>query len=222
MSGWSWKQAVAERALEVVNASGTARFTIQDIYDRQEMLQQRFPNNRNVREKIRQTLQRLRNAKFLDFLGGGDYQVNFKFPELDWQAAPEGEHGAEVPGTRLVARMIRLRNTFLAADMKRRYDNCCQVCRIKLQLARCTYSESHHLKPIGAPHFGPDTARNIVVVCPNHHTMLDRGAVRIDPDSLLVEHITGSFAPCPLLIHPGHVLSQNYLRYHAEEIYGKY
>ena len=48
MSGWFWKQAVAERALEVVNASGTARFTIQDVYDRQDVLQQRFPNNENV------------------------------------------------------------------------------------------------------------------------------------------------------------------------------
>jgi predicted restriction endonuclease len=222
MSGWSWKQAVAERALEVVNASGTARFTIQDVYDRQDVLQQRFPNNRHVRERIRETLQELRDAKFLDFLGRGEYQLNLKFPELDWQAAPQGELGVEVPGTRLVARTIRLRNTFLAADMKKRYDNSCQVCRIKLQLTRCTYAESHHMKPIGAPHFGPDTEGNILVVCPNHHIMLDRGAVRIDPCSLLVEHITGSFAPCPLLVHPRHVLNRSYLRYHAEEIYGKY
>ena len=135
---------------------------------------------------------------------------------------PKGNGGLKFPERAFVARTIRLRNTFLAADMKRRYNNCCQVCRIKLQLTRCTYSESHHMKPIGAPHFGPDTAGNIVVVCPNHHTMLDRGAVRIDPCSLLVEHITGSFPPCPLLLHPGHVLNRSYLRYHAESIYGRY
>jgi len=194
---------------------------LQQVYEREDMLRQRFPMNRHVRAKIRQTLQRLRDTQFLTFLGDGDYMLNVEFPELDLQPARQGESGFDVPETRSVVRTVRLRNTFLATDMKKRYDNACQVCRVKLQLATSTYAESHHMKPIGAPHFGPDVEGNILVVCPNHHTMLDRGAIRIDPSSLRVEHFAGAFAPCPLLVQPGHRLNQHFLRYHAERTYGK-
>jgi predicted HNH restriction endonuclease len=42
------------------------------------------------------------------------------------------------------------------------------------------YAEAHHLKPLGAPHNGPDIANNIICVCPNCHAKLDYGIMRIE------------------------------------------
>jgi len=49
-------------------------FTLADMYEFERELEQTHPRNRNVRAKIRQQLQLLRNAGFLRFLGGGRYR----------------------------------------------------------------------------------------------------------------------------------------------------
>lgn len=49
-------------------------FTLQDIYRFEHEIQSLFPNNRNIRPKIRQQLQVLRDAGLLTFLGGGRYE----------------------------------------------------------------------------------------------------------------------------------------------------
>jgi predicted restriction endonuclease len=221
MSEWSWKQAVSEEVLEIVNSRRTARFELEDLYFRAPAIQQRFPRNRHVREKIRQTLQRLRDANFLHFLGDGEYELNFADDNLECLPVATGEAGIAIPETRTVLRTVRMRNTLLAADLKRRYENTCQICGMQLPLVECSYAESHHVKPLGSPHFGPDIEGNILVACPNHHTMLDRGAIKIDPISLVVEHWSGAFTPRKLVIQPWHVLERDYLAYHATEIFGK-
>jgi len=221
MSAWSWKQTAAEEILDIVNARASLRFHLNDVFAREAVFQRRFPRNRHVREKIRQTLQRLRDSGFLDFLGGANYQVRASYGELELEFAREGETGIEIPETRTLLRRVRLRNTLLAADMKRRYDNVCQVCRETVRLSNCTYAESHHIRPLGSPHDGPDVEGNILVVCPNHHVMFDRGALVIDPLSLLVAHIAGAIEPRRLLLHSWHVLNRRYLEYHSQQIYGK-
>ena len=221
MSAWSWKQTAAEEILDIVNARSTLSFHLEDLLAREVVFQRRFPRNRHVREKIRQTLQRLRDSGFLDFVGNANYRVRLSYGELDVEPARAGESGIEVPETRTVLRRVRLRNTLLAADMKHRYDNICQVCRERVRLSHCTYAESHHVKPLGLPHSGPDVEGNILVVCPNHHIMLDRGALKIDPVSLLVTHIEDAIRPRDLLLRPWHALNRQYLEYHCEQIYGK-
>ena len=39
-------------------------------------------------------------------------------------------------------------------------------------------SEVHHIRPLGK-HDGADIIENMIVVCPNHHAMFDRGAITI-------------------------------------------
>jgi type II restriction enzyme len=49
-------------------------FTLRDVYEAEPQLKINFPANRNVRPKIRQQLQVLRDRGYLRFLGNGVYQ----------------------------------------------------------------------------------------------------------------------------------------------------
>jgi type II restriction enzyme len=60
--------------LNVVRAFNKAEFALQDVYAFAGQLQELHPDNRPVREKIRQQLQVLRDMGFVEFLGGGRYR----------------------------------------------------------------------------------------------------------------------------------------------------
>lgn len=49
-------------------------FTLSEVYAFEAEMQARHPSNQNVRPKLRQQLQRLRNAGLVVFLGGGRYR----------------------------------------------------------------------------------------------------------------------------------------------------
>ncbi|HJU08497.1 MAG TPA: DpnI domain-containing protein [Rhodanobacteraceae bacterium] len=51
------------------------QFSLSDVYGFEDQLAVRYPNNHNVRAKIRQQLQRLRNNGYLRFLGSGKYEI---------------------------------------------------------------------------------------------------------------------------------------------------
>jgi hypothetical protein len=38
--------------------------------------------------------------------------------------------------------------------------------------------EAAHIRPLGAPHNGPDTLDNTLCLCPNHHVLFDHGGTR--------------------------------------------
>jgi len=224
MSDWSWKQAVGERILSLVNARSSPLFSIKDVYEYADELSSIFPKNKHVKEKIRQTLQRLRDSGFLEFRGEGEYGLNLAHDELQSDTAPLKMKGIYSPITKQVLRNVRFRSTFLAAEIKRRYRNVCQVCRTSIVLAPDrTYSEAHHLRPIGAPHYGPDVPSNIIVACPNHHVMFDRGAVTVLPDSLRIQHVEPSVFPknSRLYLEPWHALNRKFVLYHHEKIFSQ-
>jgi hypothetical protein len=224
MSDWSWKQATAERILQIVNEEKSNGFSIDDLYRYADEFSRMFPRNHHVKEKIRQILQRLRDDGFILFQGSGRYELNLAYDDLESDPVPLKTPGIQIPETKQVVRNIRLRNTLLGAEIKRRYHNICQVCRIPVPLhgSQC-YAEAHHLWPLGSPHFGPDDASNILVLCPNHHAMFDRGAVTIKPDTLKILHaVEGVFSKdARLFLEPWHQLGQKYLKYHHQEIFEK-
>lgn len=79
-----------------------------------------------------------------------------------------------------------LRDTELARFLKQLHQNKCQICGETLKISNIkTYSEAHHIKPLGFPHSGPDIAENIIIVCPNHHALLDFGALELNLDNIL-------------------------------------
>jgi type II restriction enzyme len=58
-----------------VEAMGRESFTLADAYGFEERLAALYPGNHNVRPKIRQQLQVLRDQGWLEFLGRGRYRV---------------------------------------------------------------------------------------------------------------------------------------------------
>lgn len=105
-----------------------------------------------------------------------------------------------------VSRIIR--NTTLSSFVKKLHKNQCQICGLALNNGEeKTYSEAHHIKPLGNPHNGPDIIENLIVLCPNHHVQLDFGAIPIDIAQLRkIEN---------------HSISKEYIDYHNQRIYKK-
>ena len=116
-----------------------------------------------------------------------------------------------------------IRDTNLTKKIKRLYKDKCQICGLSIRLKEKTYSEAHHIKPLGNKHKGPDSPDNIIILCPNHHVEFDYGVIAIDPDSFIILHkdpenlLNGK----KLFLHSKHKLNKDFLRYHLENIFLK-
>lgn len=96
-----------------------------------------------------------------------------------------------------------VRNQKLVDELKILYDNTCQLCGTRVQVRPGKYySEVHHIKPLGQPHNGPDSKANMICVCPNHHTMLDFFATRLNLDELLIRN---------------HLIDATFVHYHNQK-----
>lgn len=101
-----------------------------------------------------------------------------------------------------------IRDTALSLVVKFLNDYKCQICGITIALSGDKkYIEAHHIKPLGQPHNGPDTIENLICVCPNHHAMLDYGAMMLVPDTLSQA--------------TRHRISNEYIAYHNDVIFEK-
>ena len=78
-----------------------------------------------------------------------------------------------------------LRDSLLVQDLKIRYAFRCQLFGTRLELRSGYYCEAHHLKPLGRPHHGPDLTENLIVVCPNHHVLLDYAVMELSCENFL-------------------------------------
>lgn len=106
-----------------------------------------------------------------------------------------------------------LRDNEVAAAVKRLHDYCCQVCGIRLETPEGWYAQCAHIRPLGAPHDGPDRLDNVLCLCPNHHVLFDAGAFSIAGDLRLLG-IEGT-----LRTVVGHSISKDYLYHHRNRIY---
>jgi hypothetical protein len=96
-----------------------------------------------------------------------------------------------------------IRDTATARALKLLHRDGCQICGEALQMSGGgTYSEAHRIRPLGSPHFDPDTCDNIIVLCPNHHAQCDFLAITIDLATL---HL-----------HPDHIINQKHVEYHND------
>lgn len=64
--------------MKCVDALGKREFTIDEIYAFEEQLSALYPDNQNVRPKIRQQLQYLRDCGYLDFVSRGYYRLRWE------------------------------------------------------------------------------------------------------------------------------------------------
>ena len=61
--------------MRCIEQLGRPTFSLDDIYASEDTLRQSYPDNQNIRPKIRQQLQVLRDKGYLEFLGEGAYRM---------------------------------------------------------------------------------------------------------------------------------------------------
>jgi len=64
--------------MKCIEAIGKSEFQIEDVYAFEKRLGHLYPENRNVRPKIRQQLQFLRDNDYLEFVSRGYYRLRSK------------------------------------------------------------------------------------------------------------------------------------------------
>jgi putative restriction endonuclease len=81
---------------------------------------------------------------------------------------------------------------------------------VRLDGSAGPYAEGAHIRPLGAPHNGPNSKDNLLCLCPNHHALFDLGGVTVADDLSL------NGAPGRLTVHTRHRINAEHLRYHRE------
>ena len=71
-------------------------------------------------------------------------------------------------------------------QLKELYHYRCQICGIRLITPVGPYAEAVHIRPLAAPHNGPDLAENLLCLCPNHHVLFELGSLAIADDFTLL------------------------------------
>lgn len=136
--------------------------------------------------------------------------VKIQGDEITPQLISEPKTTYSAPERKSTTILRVIRDTKQAQKIKALYDFRCQVCETRLETAIGPYAEAAHIRPLGEPHNGPDTADNILCLCPNHHVLFDKGAFSIADDFSLIGS-TGQ-----LNIADGHSISKDHLKYHRE------
>lgn len=62
-------------ALSTVRSLGSNQFSLDEVYEKEQIFSSRFPDNHNIRAKIRQQLQVLRDLGYVSFDGRGHYSL---------------------------------------------------------------------------------------------------------------------------------------------------
>jgi hypothetical protein len=146
--------------------------------------------------------------------------------DIEEEQAPEEvvPRGSDEPPGRREVRVSRvIRDSALSRFLKSLYEYQCQICRFTFRLEGARrYSETHHIRPLGRKHHGIDKETNMIVLCPNHHAMMDLGAIAIHPDLLTVIASEGSSSEHqkPLSLS-SHVIDKEFLTYHLDNIFNK-
>jgi len=138
-----------------------------------------------------------------------DFKYSYSLVKIADAGAADARHIAAdlaTPPARIDAVVSRIvRDTALTRQLKSQYDDRCQLCGIRLEFSTGqSYSEAHHLQPLGRPHNGPDVRANIIVVCPNCHALCDHGGVTL--------------ARATLTTVKGHEIADEFVEYHNRAI----
>lgn len=129
------------------------------------------------------------------------------------QSVAESEIYDSATNKRVITSVQRLvRNTVMANSLKHKYEYRCQICSVRIETPRGFYSEGAHIKPLGSSHNGDDLESNLLCLCPNHHTMLDYGAIYIGED-LSVYLRAGNEKISDLYVADDHIIDIANLKY---------
>jgi putative restriction endonuclease len=130
-------------------------------------------------------------------------------PDLFSPAAALAEPAPRYEAT--VSRLVR--DTTITRQVKLLHGYRCQVCGERLATPGGFYAEAAHIRPLGAPHHGPDVLSNVLCLCPNHHALFDFGSFGVADDYALLGQ------PGQLRRLPAHQPDLAQLAYHRQHIY---
>lgn len=102
-----------------------------------------------------------------------------------------------------------VRDTLAAEAVKRAHQYVCQTCSTLIERTGGAYAEGAYIRPLGRPHNGPDTADNILCLCPNCHVLFDGWAFSIEDDGTLLGALEGSLTELE-----SHEVNREHLSYH--------
>jgi putative restriction endonuclease len=132
-------------------------------------------------------------------------------PDLFTAQEPAPTYG---PAPRRLATTLRLvRDTAITRQVKRLHDCHCQVCGERLASPAGPHAEAAHIRPLGAPHHGPDILANVLCLCPNHHVLFALGSFGVADDGALLG-LAGR-----LRQHRQHLVAPEFLAYHRTHFY---
>ena len=131
-----------------------------------------------------------------------------------------GGYDTDGPAPRIEATIQRIvRGGDLTQQIKILHDYRCQTCDTRLETIAGPYAEGAHIRPLGHPHDGPDSADNILCLCPNCHVRLDFGGVVIADDLAILDATTLAHASglrTHLRVDARHPSDLGHLRYHRD------
>jgi hypothetical protein len=144
----------------------------------------------------------------------------------DRQEEPETRPaGSNEPPVRRLVKVNRvIRDSALSRFLKSLYQHQCQICRFTFRIdGKRRYAETHHIRPLGGKHHGIDNEVNMIVLCPNHHAMMDFGAIAIHPQrmTLMSADIRSPQDQQPLELR-NHPIGREFLEYHLDYIFNKF
>ncbi|MEZ4884183.1 MAG: HNH endonuclease [Chitinophagales bacterium] len=114
-------------------------------------------------------------------IGKGVWGLRNFFPQIENNMSLENN---PIRGLSLQNRIVR--DTALVKEIKKMVANKCQLCNLYFKLPNGKfYIEGHHIKPLGQPYNGPDSADNILIVCPNCHIKCDYKLIELNLNSIM-------------------------------------
>ncbi|OCA91305.1 hypothetical protein A8F94_05445 [Bacillus sp. FJAT-27225] len=110
-----------------------------------------------------------------------------------------------------------VRDSKISRNLRKQYDNQCQLCGYRLRKSNGEYySEAHHIQPYNKVHRGDDSSHNLIVLCPNCHTQFDDLYYAIHPVTQKIHCIFGEddqYHLEMLAMKEEHILNSKYLEY---------
>lgn len=152
--------------------------------------------------------------EYLEIWGAGDLRPADQ--GAGTEDLPPAPQGGVAPGrtTTTISRIIR--DTSKSNWVKKAHDYRCQICGLRIEGRAGPYAEGAHIQPLGAEHRGKDDVANILCLCPNHHVLLDLGAIAIGQGM----EILGTGVSASLRTDAAHVIDSDCIRYHRQHIAG--
>jgi len=178
-----WTTAVREQLKQYHDANGTRTFTLTELYEfAVSDLKRQFPDNNNIRPKIRQQLQVLRDAGDVEFLDdAGSYRITLdtdvERTENDLRAQLDAEPQL-TSDEEFTEQERRVRDQAFARLVKAAYKNRCAICGTHRETPAGTPEvEAAHIYPKSEQ--GADDPRNGLALCKLHHWAFDTGWLAI-------------------------------------------